>query len=70
MIVAQETTDWGGHTPTVNHIYFLDNARTKMYAYIRGDTGEHKIFKTPIGISVRGRTFKTIKKVDLEATIT
>ncbi len=64
MIVAQETTVW--NPPLVNHIYFLNNARTKMYAYIRGDNGESKIFKNPIQISVRGRTFDVLRKVDDE----
>lgn len=64
MIVAQETTQWS--SPVTNHIYFLNDSRTKMYAYIRGDTGESKIFKNPIEISVRGRTFEVLRKVDNE----
>ena len=62
MIVAQETTQW--NSPQVNHIYFLNNARTKMFAYIRGDNGESMIFKNPIDISVRGRTFEVLRKVE------
>ena len=64
MIIAQETTKWSDNTP--NHIYFLNNSRTKMYAYIRADNGESKIFKNPIEISVRGRTFEILRKVEDE----
>lgn len=64
MIIAQETTVWS--VPVTNHIYFLNNSRTKMFAYIRGDTGESKIFKNPIDISVRGRTFEVLRKIDDE----
>lgn len=66
MIVVQETTSWA--TPNVpNHIYFLSNNKTVMYAYISAVTGESKLFKNPIGISVRGRTFELLRKVDDEA---
>lgn len=64
MIVAQETTQWSSSAP--NHIYFLNDARTKMYAFIHESTGESKIFKNPIDIYVRGRTFEVLRKVDIE----
>jgi len=67
MIVAQETTQWDAPFEVLNHIYFLNNSRTKMYAYIRSDTGESKIFKNPIEFSARGRSFTVLRKVDDES---
>lgn len=55
----QETTEWP--TPAVNHIYLLSEDKTKMYAYVRGDTKQLTQFKNPIGISVRGRKFKVVE---------
>lgn len=63
MIVIQETTEWD-HPGMVNHIYFLSDNKRYMLAYIRGDTGESKIFTKPIEISLKGRTFEVLRKVD------
>ena len=65
MLVVQETTSWSTGTP--NHIYFLSNNKTKMYAYINALTGEGKIFKVPMEFSAKGRTFDIIRKVDDQA---
>lgn len=62
MLVAQETTQWGDNTP--NHIYFLNNQKNVMYAYINEVSGESKIFNKPIQISSKGRTFQVLRKVD------
>jgi hypothetical protein len=54
-----ETTKWPDNT-TSNHSYFLDDSKSKMYAYIKaGDKAVFK-FKNPIRIDTRGRTFKEI----------
>ena len=56
----QETTQWA--EPFGNGIYLLDDAKTKMYAYIRpGDTAVFK-FKNPIKIDTRGRRFVLAKQ--------
>lgn len=55
----QETTVWDGNYP--NHIYLLSDDKSKMYAYIRAGTNEHKVFKKPIGFDPRHRTFKDLK---------
>jgi uncharacterized Zn finger protein len=62
MIVAQETTNWKDSTP--NHIYFLNDSKTKMYAYIQEGSDEHKVFKNPIDFFAKGRTFEVLRKVD------
>lgn len=61
MLVVQETTDWGDSAP--NHVYFLNNQKNTMYAYINTVTGESKIFNKPIQISNKNRTFEILRKV-------
>lgn len=55
----QETTLWS--TPAVNHIYLLSDDKSKMFAFVRGDTNELKEFKRPISIDTRGRKFKAVE---------
>lgn len=50
-----ETTDWKDSVP--NGIYLLDDAKTKMYAFRPGRTGEIKVFRNAIKIETRGRKF-------------
>ena len=61
MLVVKETTDWGDTAP--NHVYFLNNQKNTMYAYINAVTGLSQIFKNPIQISNKGRTFEVLRKV-------
>jgi hypothetical protein len=58
----QETTQWADGS-TSNHIYVLDKGLRKMFAYIQKDSNEHKVFKKPITIDPRGRTFKDLGAV-------
>jgi hypothetical protein len=55
MKVFQEITKW--EVPTPNHIYFCDDSKSKMYAYIRVGTNDVFTFKKPIRFDVRGRKF-------------
>ena len=64
MIVVQETTKWSSNTP--NHIYFLNNSKTKMFAYIQEGSEEQKIFKNPIDFYAKGRTFEVLRQVEDE----
>lgn len=58
MKLFQETTMWPDSTP--NHAYYMDDSKSRMFAYIRaGDRAVFK-FKTPIRIDTRGRTFREI----------
>jgi hypothetical protein len=59
MKFLQEITDWGSHT-VPNHIYYLNDDKTKMVGYIKHGTTELFKFKTPISISTRGRKFKLV----------
>ena len=58
MKLFQETTQWPDSTP--NHAYYMDDSKSKTFAYIRaGDRAVFK-FKTPIRIDTRGRKFREI----------
>ena len=58
MKVFEETTQWETNTP--NHIYFLDDSKSKMYAYIKFGQGQPFRFKNPIRIDIRGRKFREV----------
>lgn len=62
MLVLQETTPW----PFPLHIYFTDNGKSVMYAYINAITGKGKIFNQPISFQSKGRKFEKIKDFELE----
>jgi hypothetical protein len=57
----QETTKWDGDY--ANHIYLLTTDKSKMYGYIKHGTTEAQVFKKPIGIDIRGRTFREVKEL-------
>lgn len=54
----QETTVWADGCP--NHIYLLNDSKSKMVAYVRAGTTEVFKFKKPIQIDIRGRSFKEV----------
>ena len=51
-----EITQWKGQAP--NHVYLLNDSKSKMFAYVPVGSDQPKIFKAPIQIDVRGRKFK------------
>lgn len=60
MKILQETTDWGD-VRCSNHIYYLDDKKEKMIAYIKAGSNEPKVFSKPIRFDMRHRTFKELK---------
>lgn len=54
----QETTVWD--SPTDNHVYLLNDSKSKMIGYVRAGTNSVFTFKKPIGISMRGRKFREV----------
>jgi hypothetical protein len=59
MKVVQETTDWGTVT-SPNHVYFLNDSRDKMFAYLPKGSSQVKQFKNPISFYTRGRKFQEV----------
>ena len=51
-----ETTAWKGVAP--NHVYLLDDAKSKMFAYVPQGAKNPVVFRAPIRIDIRGRKFK------------
>ena len=57
-----ETSEWLDDTP--NHVYFLDDSKSKMYAYvIQGDIEVTKVFKNPIRFDSRYRKFVEVPNI-------
>ena len=56
MKVVQETTEW----THPNHVYFLNDARNKMVAYVRWGTAQIQEFKKPISFYTTGRRFREV----------
>lgn len=56
MKTLQEVTNWGDYN-VPNHVYFTNDSRSKMYAYVQLGTNKPFKFKKPIGIDIRGRKF-------------
>lgn len=52
-----ETTEWS-NSRMPNHVYLLNDSKSKMYAYRPFGIATIKVFKNPITIDVRGRKFK------------
>lgn len=66
MKFLQEVTDWGSHN-VVNHIYYLNDSKTKMVGYIKAGTKALFKFTKPMSIDVRGRKFVEIKNRKTES---
>lgn len=56
----KEITAWDApHVP--NHIYLLNDSKSKMIGYVRAGTKDLKIFSKPMGFDVRGRKFVKVE---------
>lgn len=56
----EETTTWDS-AQVQNHVYVLDDSKSKMFAYIRRGTSQVFEFKKPIQFDSRRRTFREVK---------
>ena len=54
-----ETTEWADGA-NVNHVYFMDDSKSKMFAYVKFGEGDPIRFKNPIRIDIRGRKFRDV----------
>ena len=61
-----ETTEWKDTAP--NHVYLMDDAKSKMFAYVPTGATQPVMFKAPIRIDIRGRKFK-LNSVQFEIDI-
>ena len=62
MILARETTVWKEVTKQPNHTYLMSDNKSKIYGYFKfNKPSDFMMFKKPIRIDTRYRTFKVIK---------
>lgn len=54
----EETTTWSDNIP--NHVYLLDDSKSKMFAYVRQGTYQVFEFRKPIQFDSRRRTFRQV----------
>ena len=66
MKYLQEVTDWGDHN-IPNHIYYLNDSKSKMVGYIKAGTKALFKFSKPMSIDVRGRKFVELKDKKAES---
>lgn len=60
MKTLQEITpDWD----IPNHVYFVNDTKDKMFAYVKKSTGELQEFKNPLPFSASRRKFKEINNI-------
>lgn len=61
MKFLQEVTEWSGLAQ--NHVYIMNDSRTKAIAYVRLGTDTPFKFSSPMRMSLRGRKFVEVKNV-------
>jgi hypothetical protein len=54
----QETTQWAGNTP--NHVYLLNDDRSKAAGYVKHGTDQLILFPTVISFNIKNRKFKEV----------
>ena len=63
MILAKETTVWDCEHRQPNHTYLMSNNKEKIFGYFKWhNPKDFMMFKNPIRIDKRYRTFKVIKE--------
>jgi hypothetical protein len=59
MKAFQEITEWSTEFDMPNHVYFLNDSKDKMYAYVN-KSGLVETVKKPYKFSASGRRFKEV----------
>ena len=63
MILARETTVWKEVTKQPNHTYLMSDNKSKIYGYFKfNKPSDFMMFKKPIHIDTRYRTFEVMQK--------
>jgi len=61
MKILKEVTDWGLDYNIGGHIYFTNDSKDKMFAYIKASGQNIERFRVPMPLKVSGRKFKEIE---------
>lgn len=57
-----ETTEWRDTAGHCNHVYWMNDSRTRAYAYARwGNPQDTHVFSQPLSIDSRGRSFEPVR---------
>lgn len=62
MKVLLETTIWPSAAQP-NHVYFFDDSRAKIYAYVPAGTNTPIEFSSPMTVDLRRRKFKEVANI-------
>lgn len=65
MKFLQEVTEWSASN-IPNHIYYLNDSKTRMVGYIKSGTDILVKLKSPVNIDIRGRKFVELKNLKAE----
>ena len=60
MKVLQEITQWNLDYPIQGHIYFTNDSKDKIYAYIKASGKDIERFRVPMKFKTSGRKFREI----------
>jgi hypothetical protein len=62
VILAKETTKWSDSGKQANHTYLMSDDKYKIFGYFKWhNPKDFMMFKKPISIDKRNRTFEVIK---------
>jgi hypothetical protein len=61
MKAFQEITEWDTDFVMPNHVYFLSDAKDKMYGYVQAGTGIVQTVRTPYRFKASGRKFREVE---------
>lgn len=61
MKIMLETTDWGANSYVRNNVYVMNDAMTKIIAYVPAGSKTVKKFKAPLAFDTRGRSFEELE---------
>jgi hypothetical protein len=60
MKIIEEITEWDTEYAVPNHVYFVNDSRDKMFAYVAVGSLKVQEFKKPIKFSVSRRRFQEV----------
>lgn len=68
MKIMLETTDWGVNSYVRNNVYVMNDAMTKIIAYVPAGSKTVKKFKEPLAFDTNGRSFEELEGDDTPDT--
>ena len=61
MKIIEEITEWDTEYAVPNHVYFVNDSKDKMFAYVAVGSVKVQEFKKPIKFSVSRRKFREVE---------